>query len=281
MKKLFLSILVATGIGAAIWAGVAVGGTATGSVHIGNATFSGGGTFKPDALPKKTMAPISLKTWGNVVTDDGSIPPVVDVIQVDFDKDGNVLTKGIPTCDETDLRNKDPKQAKQICGKALVGKGKAEALVKLEDQALIEAYGPLQIFNGEPQGKKPTVVFHTFLDYPVPSAYVAKAVVEKSKLGKDYGKRVIVRPPSIAGGQGTFTGFEASIPKKVAKGKKYLVGRCSDRSLIASAQLTLRSGEKLKIDFTASCKQKKEKKKKKGKAKTKKGKAKGGKGKRR
>lgn len=302
MKKLFLSILVATGLGAAIWAGVAVGGTATGEIKIGNATFGGGGTFKPDALPKKTMVPVSLKTWGDITTDDGSVPPVVDVIQIDFDRDGDIRTKGIPTCDEGQLRNLSVKDAAKVCGDALVGQGRAEALVKLEDQAPIEAGGKLQIFNGKPQGKKPTIVFHTFLDYPVPSAYVAKAVVEKSKMGKEYGKRVIVRPPSIASGQGTFTGFTANIPKKIkvpatkraknkraknrraktnssrtsllkkkkkGKGKKktkkvpYLIGRCSDRSLIATAQLTLRDGRELRIDFNATCKQKKEPKKKK------------------
>lgn len=288
MKKLFLSILIATGFGAAVWAGVAVGGTAEGCAVVGKSTFCGSGTFKPDKLPKRKMAPISLQTDGSVVTDDGSIPPIVRTVQVDFDDDGDVTTKGIPTCEFKQLINQSTEQAKRKCGDAIVGTGTVDAIIKLEDQDAIPASGPLLIMNGEPKGrgknKKPTVLFHTLIDYPLPTAYVTEAVIEKSKKGKDYGKRVFIDVPPIAGGQGTLVAFNAKIKKRIKvkskskkKGKrgkrsrrrskverrKYLLARCADKRLIADAELTLENGDKLGIGFVAPCKQKKEKGKRK------------------
>lgn len=265
MKKLFLSILIATGLVAAVWVGAASGGT-TGTVcaTLGKSEFCGGGTFKPDKLPKKTRVPISLKTWGSVVNDDGSVPPIVDVVKVDFDDDGDVSTKGLAKCDMKKVASATPAEATRVCGKALVGKGQVEATIVFTDpdtgeqiQDPIAAFGPLAIFNGKPKGGNPTVVLHTLLDEPLPVTYVTQAVISDSKK-KGYGKQVRVNVPPIVNGQGTFVGFTANVKKKV-RGKNYLMSRCSTGTLIADSEITLRGeSSPINLGLATKCKQGKE-----------------------
>lgn len=282
MKKLFLSILVVAGLGVAVWAGIASGAwtkPVSACATLGKSEFCGGGAFNPAKLPKKTRVPIALKTNGSVKNDDGTVPPVVDIIQVDFDDDGTVSTKGIPQCDIKNIRLDSPKLARKKCSKALVGTGTVEAVVEFKDDETgepiddpIAAFGPLSIFNGKPRGGKPTVIFHTLLEEPLPLTYVTDAVIENSKK-KGYGKRIHVKVPPIVNGQGTFVGFKANVKKKVSK-KKYLLLRCSSKSLKVEAEIKLKTESKpIKIGLVSKCQQAKEpKKKKKGKAKTKKGK---------
>ena len=253
MRKLFLSVLALAGLAGAIYGGVALAE----SVTIGNATFTVDGGFKPTTLPKKELAPIELTAEGKVTTDDGTTPPVVDTVTVDFDKNGTVDTKGIPQCDPRKLENTTTAQAKRKCAKSLVGTGTTRAIVDFDDQDPFDAIGPLLIFNGKKKGKNPTVVFHVLASVPLPTTFVVQAVISKSpKPG--FGKRVFIKIPPVAGGNGTLVSFDAKINKRPASGSKhYLLARCANGRFLADSEIKLRDGPTLSIGITRPCKSKK------------------------
>jgi hypothetical protein len=252
MKKLVVGLLAVAAMSASVWAGLALAE----SVVIGNATFTADGSFSPKKLPKKEWAPIELKTSGSVTTDDGSTPPVADVVTVDFDKNGTLTTKGIKTCDPKKLQNTTTAQAKRKCKKALVGQGTTKAIVDFEDQDPFDAIGPLLVFNGKPKGGKPTIIFHVLANVPLPTTFVVQSVVVPSPK-KGFGKRIVVKVPPIAGGNGTLVSFNATINKKPATGKKYLLARCANGRFVADAHVELRDGRNFDISLVRPCKAKK------------------------
>ncbi len=242
-------------------AGIAVGEKA----QIGNLILEVDGNVKPNKLPKKKMAPVALKVNGKVTTDDSSVPPVLNRIVIDFDKDGTVNTKGLSSCNPNKIRNSSSKQAKSKCKKALVGEGTGTATVKLTGQDPIDAEGPLLAFNGPKKGGKPTIIFHLFAAVPLPTPFVTVAPISSAP-GKKFGKRVTIDVPPIAGGNGTLTGFDITVKKnwkikkkgkKKAKKMSYITAKCSDRKFIATAHVEWNDSRELDINVQRPCKVKK------------------------
>jgi hypothetical protein len=227
-------------------------------VQVGNMTLTVDGGFKPTKLPKKEMAPISLQAEGHLRTDDGTTPPVTDHVVVDFDENGTVDTKGLPTCDARKLENTLTKDALNKCKSALVGKGDTQAIVDFPDQEPFTARGPLLIFNGKPKGKKPTIIFHVFAHVPAPTTFVVPAVIENSPLN-GFGKRIEIDVPPISGGNGTLVDFDANVKRtwKDKKGKhSYLIARCANGRFVANAHVTMRDGRELDVGIVRECQQK-------------------------
>ncbi len=263
MRRSFLSVAVLATVAAVAFAGVAVGE----QVKVGNLILKAGGNVSPKKLPKKKMVPIKLKVNGKISTDDSSTPPITDRIVIDFDKDGTVFTKGLPTCNPNKLINTKTKVAKRKCKKALVGTGSTVAVVDFPDQAPFDAKGPLLAFNGTPQGGKPRLIFHVYANVPTPTAFVVPAKISNAP-GKKWGKRVTINVPDIAGRNGTLTEFNVTInkrwTKKVKKGKKvkkkkfsYLLAKCPDRKFTAKAQVNWDDGRKANLQIQRPCKPKK------------------------
>jgi hypothetical protein len=192
-------------------------------------TFSGG--VAPKALPKKTPAPVSLSVSGKIETLDGSHPPALREAIVDIDKNGGVNTKGVPVCKGSQLVARNSNAAKAVCGKALVGEGKADAEIAFPESKLIKTSSPLLVFNGGTKGSTTTMYIHTFLTVPVPAAIVTTITIQKIHNGR-YGLHTISKIPVIAGGSGSAMDFNFTIGKKkfTYKGKKhtYLEAKCPD-----------------------------------------------------
>ena len=113
----------------AVAAGVT--GAANGEiVRLGNIELEVDGSFKPTKLPKNELAPITLSVSTDVRTLDGTQPPVLQQLLLEFDKNGTVYTKGLPTCKTSQLENTLTNQAKKKCKDALVGKGSAKARIE-------------------------------------------------------------------------------------------------------------------------------------------------------
>jgi len=237
----------------ALCAALVAGTAAAETIKLGNITVTADAGFSPKKLPKKKLAPIALKTSGKIETDDGSTPPVTDVVTLDFDKNGTLTTKGIKTCNPKKLQNTTTKQAKRKCKKAIVGQGKTKAVVDFEDQEPFDAIGPLVIFNGKKKGGKPTIVFHVLANVPLPTTFVVQSKVVKSPK-KGFGKRVVIKVPPIAGGNGTMVSFNAKINKKPATGKKYLLAKCANKRFKAEAHVKLRDGREFDLSLVRPCK---------------------------
>jgi hypothetical protein len=231
------------------------GGTAAGEiVRLGNIELEVDGGVKPTKLPKTKMAPITLNVSGDIRTLDGSQPPILNQMLLEFDKNGTVYTKGLDTCRTAALENTLTEDARRKCKSALVGKGNVEARIAFPDQEPFIAPGPLLAFNGEPQGKNPTIIFHVFANVPAPTTFVVEAVI--SKASAPYGKKIVARIPPIAGGNGALTHFDISVHRTWKhKGKKrsYVVAKCTDGDFIAEGTFDFNDGSTVNGSVVRAC----------------------------
>ena len=120
-KRLFI------GLGVVALCAALISSAAADTVRVGNLIITVDGQISPKKLPKKTPAPITLKLSGSIATNDSTHPPALKTLTLEFDKHGELNTKGLPTCTVGKLQSTLTAQAKQICGDALVGTGTVSA----------------------------------------------------------------------------------------------------------------------------------------------------------
>ena len=66
------------------------------------------GGFTPQALPKHENAPITLHGGGSISTSDGSLPPILRTLTLEFDRHGAVQTTGLEVCTSGKLQRPRP-----------------------------------------------------------------------------------------------------------------------------------------------------------------------------
>jgi len=215
------------------------------------ATFDGG--ISPKAFPKKEKAPVALSLEGKLKTTDGTHTPAVKTISLDFDKAGELVTKGLPTCKQSQLESTLTSTAKKECGDALVGTGQVKAEIQFPEQAPFGASGPLLIFNASKGGKQ-ALLLHVYAKVPAPTTFVVPVKIKKE--GGKYGTNAYIAVPSITNGQGSVTSFNAKIDKKfTVKGKKesLLKVSCPTGKLSVQGEFAFSTGTKLKGVFNETC----------------------------
>ncbi|HEV2857834.1 MAG TPA: hypothetical protein VGW80_05450 [Solirubrobacterales bacterium] len=240
MRRALVVLLFATLFGAGL---IVSAGADT--VKINGLVFTVDGGVTPKKLPRKGEAPISLQVSGTITKEDGTHPPALKTLLLEFDRHGRLNTKGLPTCTVSKLQNTLTAQARSVCGKALVGSGRVSADIALPEQAPFGASGPLLIFNGAPKGGHQVLIFHVHAHVPAPTTFVTTAVISKGK-GK-YGTAALVQIPSIVHGQGSLTAFQATLHKTwTYKGKKQslLLASCPTGSLYARGEFAFADGTK-------------------------------------
>ncbi len=223
-------------------------------VRSGNLIVTIEGNIAPKALPKKEPAPVSLQVSGSLKTADGTHPPVIKELFLQFDKHGELNTKGLPSCRSSQLQSTTTAVAKQACKDALIGSGSAEAEVALPEQAPFSASGPMLIFNGPSKGGKQTLLIHVYAFVPAPTTFVTTATIAHTK-GK-YGTTALVKVPTIVAGQGSLTAFEAKVKRSfLYKGRKQsvLLASCPTGHLYAHGDFTFKDGTRLSGSVARSC----------------------------
>jgi hypothetical protein len=230
---------------AVLFAGALIVSAGADTVKINGLVFTVDGGVTPKKLPRKGEAPVSLAVDGTIAKEDGTHPPALNTLLLEFDKHGRLNTKGLPTCTVGKLLNTLTAQAKSVCGKALVGTGRVSADIALPEQAPFGASGPLLIFNGAPKGGHQVLIFHVHAHVPAPTTFVTTAMISKGK-GK-YGTAALIQIPSIVHGQGSLTAFKATLHKTwTYKGKKQslLYAGCPNGSLYARGEFAFADGTK-------------------------------------
>ena len=99
---------------------------------------------------------------------------------MNIDKDVKVNVKGFPVCKAGQLEARDTKAAKRVCGKTILGKGHADAEIAFPEQKPIKVPSPLLVFNGGEHGGKITLLIHTFITVPAPTAIVTTVTIKRS-----------------------------------------------------------------------------------------------------
>jgi hypothetical protein len=262
-KRSFPVVATAIAVTAAITTSVALAGP-TVSGPDGN-TQSIETVIAPKKLPKKTLAPATLKVvtrTGSTTAANGVPSPAVRAT-IDFDKGAQLFTKGLSTCNPAVLQNVSTEIAEEKCGKAKIGTGKAHALLPLGSK-VIDVEQTVTAFNGVPQGGNPTVLLHSYGTTPLQTTLVLVGTVTNyDKQG--YGPRLEVQIPLIAGGAGALTEFQVTISKKwTYKGKKvsFVSAECATKTLKTRSVFTYLDGQSLEALHTQPCTQAPEPKKK-------------------
>jgi hypothetical protein len=263
MRKRSISVVAAAiSATAALTASVALAGP-TVSGPDGN-TQSIETVIGPKKLPKKTLAPATLKvvTKTTTTTAANGVPSPAVNATIDFDKGAKIFTKGLPTCNPAVLQNVSTEIAEEKCGSAKIGSGVAHALLPTGSR-VYDVEQTVTAFNGVPQGGKPTVLLHSYGTTPTQTTLVLVGTVTNyNKQG--YGPRLEIQIPLIAGGTGALTEFQVTIHKKWSyKGKKvsFISAECATKKLKTRSVFTYLDGQSLEALHTQTCTQAPEPKK--------------------
>jgi hypothetical protein len=197
------------------------------TLRAGNLVVTFGGSTSPKALPKNTYTPVTTNIFGKITTTDATHPAAFREAIVDIDKDVKINVKGYPVCKAGQLEARDTKAAKKACGNTILGEGHADAEIAFPEQRPIKVPSPLLVFNGGEKGGKVTLLIHTFITVPAPTAIVTTVTITR----KGSGIHSVAKIPVIAGGSGSALDFSFKLGKTYSyKGKKvgYFEARCPD-----------------------------------------------------
>ncbi len=220
------------------------GSAGAATVRVGTLVLQADGGFEPQALPRRTYAPIHFQGHGLIKTTDGSQPPALQHVKIDFDRDGRLTTAGLPVCQPAELEGTTTAQARQRCGDAIVGGGQVSAAVTLLGLARIELSAPLTIFNGPRRDGHPTVIGHARAPFPVSETYVVVAPIERLPRGV-FGYRTSFEIPPIAGGAGSLTRIAAKVGRTYrvhGKQRSFISAHCSDGILQTQGYFSFADG---------------------------------------
>jgi hypothetical protein len=240
--------------GALLVVGVLLASSADGAtVRVGTLVLHADGSFEPRLLPKHRFSPIHFQGYGQIKTTNGSVPPALQHVKLEFDHDGHLTTAGLPVCPLSKLKGATTGEARRRCRDAIVGSGHVAAVVDLIGLAQIRLRVPLTLFNGPRRDGDPTVLGHARAPFPISETYVIVAPVERVR-GSIYGYRSSFDIPPIAGGFGSLTRIDADLGRSYrfhGRERSYISARCSDyilqtRGLFSFADGTIISGSVFK-----------------------------------
>lgn len=225
------------------------------TVKVGNLELTSNLNFNPKTASKTKQTPIEITTSGEVGEADGSHPPAAREIFIEADKNGEVHTKGIPTCSSGRLQATDTNTALKACRSALIGEGTAVAQVAFAEQRPINVSSKLLLFNGGEKGGKTTWFAHIYLSNPVSAAIVTTITITKIHNGR-FGTLAVAKIPQIAGGAGSGIAFTLKIFKFVKVGGKTLnpiSAVCADGKAKFHVAAKFEDGTKAEAELVRAC----------------------------
>jgi len=122
------------------------------------------GSVSPKSLPRHRSVPVALTLTGSIHSETAP-PPQLASLELAFGTRGGLTTAGLPRCRGTQLRNATQRQAREMCGDALVGQGRISSEVLLNPEDPVPAHASVLAFNGE-LGGKPVVWLHAYSASP-------------------------------------------------------------------------------------------------------------------
>jgi hypothetical protein len=231
------------GIGAVIACVLLAGGANAALVKVGNLVLTADGGFTPRTLPRQTFAPIDFSGHADLKAVDGTVPPALQQVVLEFDRDGRLSTAGLPICQPALLEEATPAEARGRCPKAIVGTGHVSTLIGGEGGSAIQADSPLTLFNGPRQAGSPTVILHARTTVPAPQTFVLTVPLEKRAGLFRY--RATIDVPPIAAGRGTLIHLDVKVGKRYryrGSERSYTAARCGDGIFRTHGRFTFADG---------------------------------------
>lgn len=235
-RKMAFLLVLAIAVGGATFASAA-------TVRVGTLVLHADGGFEPQVLPKRAYAPIHFQGFGEIKTTDGSMPPALEHIKLDFDHDGHLTTAGLAACKPSQLEGATTQQARHRCDAAIVGTGRLGAEVSLAGIAQLELRSALTVFNGPRRNGDPTAIIHAQAPFPIFETYVIVIPIERRQ--GTYGYQASFDIPPIAGGFGSLTYISANIGRLFpfhGAQRSYISARCSDYILQTQGYFSFADG---------------------------------------
>ena len=140
--------------------------------------FEGG--IAPTALPRHINAPISVRVDGTVRTLSGERPPALRHIAIAINRGGKIETRGLPVCQRSEIESTSAVQALEICGPALVGRGRFAAAVSFPEQTAFPLRGGILAFNTVIDGKR-AILAHVYGTEPFPNTRIIVFRIRRSQ----------------------------------------------------------------------------------------------------
>ncbi len=201
------------------------------------------GGFQPRTLPRHRFAPIAFQGYFDIAARGGGKPAALTEAAIDFDRDGHLITAGLPICSPGRLADLNVREGREACAGSVVGSGRIEAFIELGGGGAVQGSSALTIFNGPRQEGHATVVLHARTTVPETQTFAILVPIERRPGPFRYRARIVV--PEIAGGRGAITRLEATIGRRFVSGGKrrsYVSARCSDGILRTHGRFTFADG---------------------------------------
>jgi hypothetical protein len=189
----------------------AASSTPTGPVIVqkGNLRLSVSGKLAPKRLPRKGSAPISVSVGGEISTTDQSLPPQLETIQIELNRQGRIDASGLPACRYSAIQPGSSDRALSACRASLVGRGSFTADITLSGQEPYPTSGKLLLFHAMEAGK-PVLYGHIYSPKPFATSFVIVFAVKKVSKGT-YGTALTATLPKAMEAWGRLTGLQMKL----------------------------------------------------------------------
>ncbi|HUC07440.1 MAG TPA: hypothetical protein VMR96_05065 [Solirubrobacterales bacterium] len=221
--------------------------------------FKGG--IDPTALPRTTLAPITVSVAGTVKTLSGERPPALRKIRIELNKGGQLNSHGLPVCHYNELVASSPAQVLEACGDARVGEGAYNAKTAFPEQDTFPSQGHILAFNGVYKGRE-AILAHIFGANPVPITRII--VFHIHRTGGTYGTVISGALPVTVNRYGFVVGIALRLHRTYTyrgQRRSYLSAACAAPSgfnaalfPFARASMTFADSRTLSSTLTRSCK---------------------------
>jgi hypothetical protein len=174
MKAAGLLVVAAAAAFLALWNPAAAELNNDGDLFV---SFNSG--LKPTVLPRKERVPVAVRVAGDVWTEPvTSPPPQLRTITVEINRQGRIFDRGLPICNVKEIQPATERNARKVCGGAIVGKGSIVAQVSVPTQSLFEVKANLLVFNGPRKNGRKIILAQAYARKP-PGAFVLVFSVTK------------------------------------------------------------------------------------------------------
>lgn len=220
-----------------------------------------GGGISPKALPRDSLAPISVRIEGAIKVLSNEHPPALRRIKIALNKGGHLDAKGLPVCRQSQIELATGSQALAACGTALVGSGGIVARTDIAGQENTLVRGEVLLFNSV-VGGQPAILAHVFQKKPAPITRVV--VFRTHRTSGNFGTVITGQLPPALNSNGYLTSIFLQLQRNYVvhgKHKAYLTASCPAPSGFSSAifpfakvSMTFSDGRTLASTMTRSCK---------------------------
>lgn len=207
------------------------------------------GKLHPDRLPRNRPAPVGFRISAAFALTDGSPPPLMKALSVDFDLHGLINVEGIPACTRSQL---EASNSKKSCAASKIGGGLAHVLLSSNPSAVVPiSFG---LFNGPRVRRRPTVLIRSAPTVAGPSIVIPVVIRSPSK--GPYGVR---SEASLQGVSGLSSILDLKIAvKRFASShgvtRRYALARCANGHLGAQIQAEFADGARVSGIVRQGCK---------------------------